>query len=134
MKTKEKVEHGKGTADHLMPLGYLLKLLIVVMGQWSQMVPHRGDLSLSGQPEGLRGLPKSLSVWEARQMVKRAVKGSQRPIGESRGQLEGLRGQINGQEGSQRVREANRRVKRPTRGSRGQPGGLEAQAGGDGKT
>ena len=25
MKTKEKVEQGKGTADHLMPLGYLLK-------------------------------------------------------------------------------------------------------------
>ena len=24
MKTKEKVERGKGTADHLMPLGYLL--------------------------------------------------------------------------------------------------------------
>ena len=24
MKTKEKVEQGKGTADHLMPLGYLL--------------------------------------------------------------------------------------------------------------
>ena len=23
MKTKEKVEQGKGTADHLMPLGYL---------------------------------------------------------------------------------------------------------------
>ena len=27
MKTKEKVEQGKGTADHLMPLGYLLELL-----------------------------------------------------------------------------------------------------------
>ena len=26
MKTKEKVEQGKGTADHLMPLGYLLKI------------------------------------------------------------------------------------------------------------
>ena len=26
MKTKEKVEQGKGTADHLMPLGYLLGL------------------------------------------------------------------------------------------------------------
>ena len=25
MKTKEKVEQGKGTADHLMPLGYLFK-------------------------------------------------------------------------------------------------------------
>ena len=25
MKTKEKVEQGKGTANHLMPLGYLLK-------------------------------------------------------------------------------------------------------------
>ena len=25
MKTKEKVEQGKGTADHLMPLGYLLR-------------------------------------------------------------------------------------------------------------
>ena len=24
MKTKEKVEQGKGTSDHLMPLGYLL--------------------------------------------------------------------------------------------------------------
>ena len=29
MKTKEKVEQGKGTADHLMPLGYLLQLNIV---------------------------------------------------------------------------------------------------------
>ena len=27
MKTKEKVEQGKGTADHLMPLGYLLGML-----------------------------------------------------------------------------------------------------------
>ena len=27
MKTKEKVEQGKGTADHLMPLGYLFTLL-----------------------------------------------------------------------------------------------------------
>ena len=26
MKTKEKVEQGKGTADHLMPLGYLFTL------------------------------------------------------------------------------------------------------------
>ena len=26
MKTKEKVEQGKGTADHLMPLGYLFGL------------------------------------------------------------------------------------------------------------
>ena len=26
MKTKEKVEQGKGTADHLMPLGYLLDM------------------------------------------------------------------------------------------------------------
>ena len=29
MKTREKVEQGKGTADHLMPLGYLL---LVFMG------------------------------------------------------------------------------------------------------
>ena len=28
MKTKEKVERGKGTADHLMPLGYFLKGLL----------------------------------------------------------------------------------------------------------
>ena len=28
MKTKEKVEQGKGTADHLMPLGYLLKIIL----------------------------------------------------------------------------------------------------------
>ena len=28
MKTKEKVEQGKGTADHLMPLGYLLPFAI----------------------------------------------------------------------------------------------------------
>jgi len=27
MKTKEKEEQGKGTADHLMPLGYLLRTL-----------------------------------------------------------------------------------------------------------
>ena len=26
MKTKEKVEQGKGTADHLMPLGYLFSI------------------------------------------------------------------------------------------------------------
>ena len=26
MKTKEKVEQGKGTVDHLMPLGYLLQV------------------------------------------------------------------------------------------------------------
>ena len=30
MKTKEKVEQGKGTADDLMPLGYLLKTLKVL--------------------------------------------------------------------------------------------------------
>ena len=29
MKTKEKVEQGKGTADHLMPLGYLFVLCSV---------------------------------------------------------------------------------------------------------
>ena len=28
MKTKEKVQQGKGTADHLMPLGYFLQLLV----------------------------------------------------------------------------------------------------------
>ena len=28
MKTKEKVEQGKGTADHLMPLGYLLHISV----------------------------------------------------------------------------------------------------------
>ena len=28
MKAKEKVEKGKGTADHLMPLGYFLQLLV----------------------------------------------------------------------------------------------------------
>ena len=30
MKTKEKVEQGKETADHLMPLGFLLSFI----GQW----------------------------------------------------------------------------------------------------
>ena len=29
MKTKEKVEQGKGTADHLMPLGYLFFLSFI---------------------------------------------------------------------------------------------------------
>ena len=29
MKTKEKVEQGKGTADHLMPLGYLFKIKLI---------------------------------------------------------------------------------------------------------
>ena len=28
IKTKEKVEQGKGTADHLMPLGYLFPMVI----------------------------------------------------------------------------------------------------------
>ena len=27
IKTKEKVEQGKGTTDHLMPLGYLLQIM-----------------------------------------------------------------------------------------------------------
>ena len=31
MKTKEKVEQGKGTADHLMPLGYFIVLDIVTV-------------------------------------------------------------------------------------------------------
>ena len=31
MKTKDKVEQGKGTADHLMPLGYLFYLMVVVV-------------------------------------------------------------------------------------------------------
>jgi hypothetical protein len=31
MKTKEKVEQGKGTADHLMPLGYLLENPLVCL-------------------------------------------------------------------------------------------------------
>ena len=72
------------------------------------MGPHEGDLSLicqlqslRGQPESLRGLPKGRRVWEARYMVKRAVRGSERLIGGSRGQLEDLGGQIYGQEGSQ---------------------------------
>ena len=29
MKTKEKIEQGNGTADHLMPLGYLFQLLML---------------------------------------------------------------------------------------------------------
>ena len=33
MKTKEKVEQGKGTADHLMPLGYLLKVALAWGGR-----------------------------------------------------------------------------------------------------
>ena len=37
MKTKEKVEQGKGTADHLMPLGYLFSL-----------ASHRTNLGVSG--------------------------------------------------------------------------------------
>ena len=32
MKTKEKVEQGKGTADHLMPLGYLFRCAISCNG------------------------------------------------------------------------------------------------------
>ena len=32
MKSKEKVEQGKGTADHLMPLGYLLPCVDVEVG------------------------------------------------------------------------------------------------------
>ena len=31
MKTKEKLEQGKGTADHLMPLGYLFFLLFFLL-------------------------------------------------------------------------------------------------------
>ena len=31
MKTKEKVEQGKETADHLMPLGYLLLLFLLLL-------------------------------------------------------------------------------------------------------
>ena len=30
MKTQEKVEQGKGTADHLMPLGYLLGVHVLL--------------------------------------------------------------------------------------------------------
>jgi len=32
MKTKEKVEQGKGTADHLMPLGYLFNKCFSFLG------------------------------------------------------------------------------------------------------
>ena len=31
MKTKEKLEQGKGTADHLMPLGYLFTVAGVIL-------------------------------------------------------------------------------------------------------
>ena len=31
IKTKEKVEQGKETADHLMPLGYLLLLFLLLL-------------------------------------------------------------------------------------------------------
>ena len=51
-------------------------------------------------------------------MVKRAVRVTERPIGGSRGQLEGLRGPM-------RFWSLARRLG-------GQPGGLEAQAGGNG--
>ena len=36
MKTKEKVEQGKGTADHLMPLGYLFVVKTPVIAPVSQ--------------------------------------------------------------------------------------------------
>ena len=36
MKTEEKVEQGKGTADHLMPLGYLFKVERDWRGEWRQ--------------------------------------------------------------------------------------------------
>ena len=43
MKTKEKVEQGKGTTDHLMPLGYLL-----FIHSLDPTPPHQlGPLSLS---------------------------------------------------------------------------------------
>ena len=53
-------------------------------------------------------------------MVKRAVRESKRPIGGSRGQLEGLGGQIHG-------RRAVRGSQRPIGGSRGQLEGLRGQ-------
>ena len=43
-------------------------------------------------------------------MVKRVVRGSERPIGGSRGQMEGLRGQLEDLRASQRVWEASQVV------------------------
>ena len=40
MKTKEKVEQGKGTADHLMPLGYLFTPLVTPnVTPWLAILP-----------------------------------------------------------------------------------------------
>ena len=67
------------------------------------MVPYRKcDFEIRGQPEGLIGQLEVLrgqfvgqeASWKSRQMVKRAVRGSDRPIGVSRGELEALRGPI----------------------------------------
>ena len=41
LKTKEKVEQGKGTADHLMPLGYLL-YFIFLLGGTTDLPPYLG--------------------------------------------------------------------------------------------
>ena len=70
------------------------------------MVPHREDLSIRGQsarlnsqPKGLRGQSEGLSVWKARQKVKRPgiryerlAGGSERPASASESQPEGHAG------------------------------------------
>ena len=52
IKTKEKVEQGKGTADHLMPLGYLFILMTVTRHGWLGLRP--GWLGLRPGWLGLR--------------------------------------------------------------------------------
>ena len=81
MKTKEKVEQGNGAAT-ILCLWATYQSCDGVDDLWY----HTGNLSLNlrSQPEGLRGQSR----------------GSERPIAESGGQLEGLEGPIDCQEGS----------------------------------
>ena len=57
-----------------------------------------------------RGQEASWRVWEARRMVKRPVRGSERLLAGSRGQPEGLDGRLEDLGARQRVWEANQGV------------------------
>ena len=52
-------------------------------------------------------------IWS---LVKRAVRGTERPIGGPRGQLEGIRGKLEGLGASQRAKEASQGVWKVKRG------------------
>ena len=70
MKTKEKEEQGKGTADHLMPLGYLLYIPPHLQALWVAFRPPRPSGCF---PDSKADLPGPQAVLQSLKLASQAI-------------------------------------------------------------